>query len=52
MLVPVTISVNEPVEDVGEALTVNVDVAVPPGNGVIGPGRSIEIPDGAAVIQE
>lgn len=38
-LVPVIRSVNVPVEAVGAALTVNVDVAVLPDGGVIGLGR-------------
>jgi hypothetical protein len=44
--------VNEPVEADEDALTVSVDVAVPPEGGVIGPGKLIVTPDGAVPTQE
>jgi hypothetical protein len=50
--VPVTISVNEPVEDDESALTVRVEVAEDPDGGDTGPGKLIEIPDGAEPIHE
>ena len=43
---------NEPVEDNESALTVRVELAKDPDGGVTGPGRLIEIPDGAEPIQE
>ncbi len=46
-LVPVTERVKEPVDDEDDALTVSVEVAGVPVEGVTGPGRLIETPDGA-----
>ena len=49
---PVIVSVNEPVDDDESALTVRVEVADDPDGGVTGPGKLIEIPEGAAPIHE
>lgn len=46
-LIPEIERVNEPVDDEEDALTVSVEVAGVPGDGVTGPGRLIETPDGA-----
>ena len=43
---------NEPVEDDESALIVRVELAKDPDGGVTGPGRLIEIPEGAEPIQE
>jgi hypothetical protein len=51
-LVPVTESVNVPAVAEESALTVSVEVAVPPRGGVTGPGRDMETPEGAAPIHE
>ncbi len=51
-LIPVTVSVKEPVDDEDDALTVSVEVAGVPDVGVTGPGRLIETPDGADPVQE
>jgi len=51
-LVPVTCSVNEPVEDEEDALIVRVDVAGVPVDGVTGPGRAAVAPLGAEPTQE
>lgn len=51
-LVPVTWSVNEPVDDDEVALTVNVEVAVDPDGGVTGPGRVMDTSDGALPTHE
>jgi hypothetical protein len=50
--VPVTINVNEPVELVESALTVRVEVAEDPDGGVTGPGKLIEMSEGADSIHE
>ena len=49
---PVTMSVNEPIEADESALTVRVELAVDPDGGVIGPGKLTEIPVGAEPIHE
>ena len=49
---PVTTSVNEPVEDDESALTVRLEVAYDSDSGVTGPGRLIETPVGANPTQE
>jgi hypothetical protein len=50
-LVPVTCTVNGPVDDEADALIVRVEVAGV-AVGVTGPGRLIETPEGAAPIHE
>jgi len=51
-LIPVTDKVKEPVDDEDVVLTVRVDVAGVPDEGVTGLGRLAETPDGAAPTQE
>ena len=51
-LVPVTLSVNDPVEEVGSAVTDNGDVAVLPEGGVMGDVSAKLTPDGAVPTQE
>jgi len=46
-LVPVIVRVKEPVDDDDDALTESIEVAGVPVDGVTGPGRLIETPDGA-----
>jgi hypothetical protein len=46
-LVPVIVSVKDPVDAEDEALAVSVEVAGVPGAGVTGPGRLIVTPVGA-----